>query len=92
MTYMWREEKGKPFYRFQTDEKEISDKMKRRQKFILSASGYNTPLWVFQTTFNRADIAKKVLKTLTGGKIEFDASEDIYLSESPNSNEQKRVA
>ena len=35
MIYMWKEERGKPYYRFQTDDKKTADKMKRRNKFKL---------------------------------------------------------
>lgn len=80
MTYMWQEERGKKYYRYQTDEKAIADKMKRRHKFELVGWGDNCELWVFQAIFSRPDIAKKAFKTLTGCKIEFDDREEVFLS------------
>ena len=89
MTYMWQEERGKPFYRFQTDERDIANKMKRRNKFNLSSWGVNCSLWIYQTTFLRPDIARKTFKTLTGGNIEFDDREEIYYSVTYSSDIEK---
>lgn len=90
MTYMWKEERGKPFYRFQTDEREIANKMKRREKFKLVGNGMNCPLWIYQATFSRPDIAKKAFKTIAGGKVEFDIREDVYYCETNLSSPQSR--
>lgn len=81
MTYMWQEERGKPFYRFQTDEREIHNRMKRREKFKLVADGANCNLWIYQATAARSDIARKMLKTLSGSKVNFDSKDDIFYSE-----------
>ena len=78
MTYMWQEERGKHYYRFQTDEKQIAVKMKRREKFEFFGRGMNCSLWIFQTKFKRFDIAKKTLKALTGNSVKFNNKEDIY--------------
>ena len=80
MTYMWREEPRKPYYKFQTDEYSIYQKMKRRNKFHLSSSGFNCDLWVFSTEFNKLDTAKRALKALTGKPVKFDENKDIYYS------------
>ncbi len=66
MTYLWQEEKGKKFYRVQTDEKSIVDKLKRRNGFRLSAQALNSELWIFNCEFSRPDIAKKTIKSVTG--------------------------
>jgi hypothetical protein len=92
MTYMWQEERGKSFYKFQTDEKEIANKMKRREKFNLVGWGVNCPLWIYQATFSRPDIAKKAFKTIMGGKVEFNIREDIFSSESNLSSLGKTTA
>ena len=81
MTSMWQEEKGKPYYRFQTDEKEISDKMKRRNKFELSAWGVNCSLWIYTVEFPRPIRAKEALKSLTNKSVKFDENKEIYYSE-----------
>ena len=92
MTYMWKEERSKPFYRFQTDERETSSKMKRRKKFKLVGWGVNCPLWIHQATFSRPDIAKKAFKTITGGKVEYDIREEIFFSEGVLSSLEKTAA
>ncbi len=92
MTYMWQEERGKKYYRFQTDEREIANKMRRRNKFELVGWGINCELWIFQTTFSRPDIARKAFQTLTEGEIEFDDREEIFFSVSILSSPQKKVA
>ena len=78
MTYMWQEEKGKPFYRFQTEEKTIADKMKRRTKFEHIGSGLNCSFWMFQTKFSRFDMARNTLKSLTGNSVKYHKKDDIY--------------
>jgi len=73
MTYLWQEERGKKFYRVQTDEKCIAKKIKRRNKFHLSAFAWNVNLWVFSCEFSRPDIAKKAIKSVTGKKGNIDS-------------------
>lgn len=80
MVCMWKEERGKPYYRFQTEERQAADKMKRRKKFKLVCTGLNCKFWIFQALFNRPDKARNALKALTGGKVEFDRNEDIFYS------------
>lgn len=78
MNYFWQEERGKPYYRFQTDDKIIADKMKRREKFKLVGRGFNCPLWIFQAIFTRPDIARKAFQTLTGSKAVLDKEHDVF--------------
>ena len=78
---MWREQRGKPFYRFQTDDYKIAAKMTGRKKFTLTGRGVNCPMWIFQTEFSRSDIARKALKTLTGNSVKKDKNENILFSE-----------
>ena len=92
MNYMWKEERGKNFYRFQTDDKLLADKMKRRKKFKLVGWGVNCPLWIYQALFTRPDIARKAFKTITGRKIDYDVLEEIFFSESNLSNIEKQAA
>lgn len=81
MTYLWREEWAKPFYRFQTDDYKIASKMNGRKKFTLTGRGMNCSLWILQTEFSRSDIARQVLKTLTGNSAKIDKKENILFSE-----------
>lgn len=86
MTYMWQEERAKPYYRFQTDEREIHNRMKRREKFKLVADGVNCNLWIYQANAARPDIARKMLKTLSGAKVNFDAKAEVFYSEGISSS------
>ena len=86
---MWQEERGKSFYRFQTTNRKAAEKMKRREKFRLIGKGLNCELWVFRTVFARTDIAKKALKPLSGGKVEFAKDEEIFYAKVNNMAEEK---
>ena len=72
MTYLWQEERGKQFYRVQTDERLVAKKLRRRNGFHLCGYGWNTSLWIFTCRFSRPDIAKKTLKSITGKKVKID--------------------
>jgi len=78
MTYLWQEERGKNFYKVQTDEKCVADKLKRRNKFFLSAAALNHSLWIFNCVFTRPDIAKKTLKSVTGKNLNIDSEGVVY--------------
>ena len=80
MTYLWREEIRKPYYRFQTDEIKIADKMKRRKKFELIGNGLNCSLWIFKSKFSRFDMARNTLKSLTGNSVKYHKKDDVYFS------------
>ena len=78
MTCMWREIKGDTIYRFQTDEKDIAIKMKRRKKFWLVGWGMNCSLWIYRVHFSRPDLARAALTSLTGKKIKYIPEEDVF--------------
>ncbi len=86
MTYLWQEERGKKFYKVQTDERDVAKKMKRRNGFHLCGNAMNadpvtgTGLWIFSCEFSRPDIAKKTLKSITGKNVKID-SEGIFVYE-----------
>jgi len=69
MIHLWQEERGKEFYRLQTDEKTISDKLKRRNGFQLIGSSLNSKsFWLYRCQFSRPDIAKKTFKGVADGR------------------------
>lgn len=72
MTYLWQEERGEKFYRVQTNERSISDKLKRRIGFRLSMVSLDNNLWIYSCFFSRPDIAKKTIKSVTGKIPEID--------------------
>lgn len=88
MTYLWQLERGENFYRVQTDEKALADKMKRRNGFNQCAVSITNPLWIFSCEFSRPDIAKKVLSSITGAKPNFD-SEGMIFYDKPNSSSEE---
>lgn len=75
---MWQEERGKPYYRFQPDDPAVSKKMRQRKYFHLTAWGENCNLWIFRTTINRPQNARRTLKILTGNKVEWDEKEEVF--------------
>ena len=86
--YLWQEERGKKYYKVQTDEKDVANKMKRRNGFRLCgyavnavpANGANgTRLWIFSCEFSRPDIARKTIKSITGKNGNIDSEgEFVY--------------
>lgn len=86
MTYLWQEERGKSFYKVQTDERLVAKKMRRRNGFHLCGQALNvdpasgTGLWIFSCRFSRPDIAKKTLKSITGKKVKID-TEGMFVYE-----------
>ncbi len=78
MTYLWQEERGQKYYRVQTDEKSIADKLKRRNGFKLTAKALNTNLWIFISEFSRPDLAKQTIKSVTGNKPKIDSEGVIF--------------
>ena len=81
MTCMWQEQRGEMYFRFQTDDKSIADKMKRRQKFSLTAYGMNCSLWIYHSHFTRPDLARAAIKSLTVKKVKYIAEEDVFEAE-----------
>jgi bifunctional DNase/RNase len=78
MISMWQLFRGEKYFWFQTDSKEVVNKMKRRNKFRLVSYSVNRDLWIFEAIFTRPDIARKALKTLAGNVVKFDKKEDIF--------------
>ncbi len=78
MTYLWKEEYGQKHYKIQTDEKAIADILKRRKNFTLVTYGLNCDLWIFNCEFKRPDIARKVLKSITGKNGKTDCEGVIF--------------
>lgn len=80
MTYMWQEERGQKFYRFQTDDPVVNKKMRERKTFTLIGSGFNCNLWIYQTELFKPQNAKRTLKALTGKGIQYDRSSDTFFA------------
>jgi len=84
MTYLWQEEKGKKYYRIQTDDGEIAKKLRKRIGVRLSGRSVNTDpltgkgLWIFSCEFSRPDRAKEALKIITGKSGKIDSEGVIF--------------
>ena len=92
MLYMWQLERGKPDFRFQTTNRKIAAKMKKRNKFELVAWGLNSDLWIFQAIFGKPETARKALKALAGNTIKYDKNEDLFYAPISLSKDQKEAA
>ena len=86
MDCFWKELRGEPFYRFQTEDKKISEKMRRRNKFSIISWGLNCNFWIYHASFSRSDIAIKAFQTLTGEKAIFNSADDVYYSKEAPAN------
>ena len=80
MTSMWKESRDGKIYRFRTNNIGVAKKLKRRAKFFLTGTGLNCKLWLFIAEIRRLQTAKKILKTITGGDIDFNSEEEIFYS------------
>ena len=78
MTYMWQEQRGEMRFWFQTDEPEVAERMRRRQKFTLTGRGMNCKIWIYISTFYSPQKARGALAQLTNRKVQKDSSEDMY--------------
>lgn len=92
MLLMWQEERGKPYYRFQTKNRETANKMKRREKFKLTAQGINCDWWIFLAVFAKPETARKALKALAGNALKYDKKEDIFSAPIDISKNENRAA
>ena len=71
-TFLWQEQRRKPYYRIQTNDPIVANKLRRRIKFKLVCCGVNTTLWIFRGTYSSPYKAKISLQRLTGQKVKKD--------------------
>jgi hypothetical protein len=64
MTYFWREHKN--YYRLQTDDRKIHEKMRRREGADLFANAINCNFWIYILKYNTPRDAKRVIKGFVG--------------------------
>jgi len=63
---------------YQTEDKKIADKMKRRQNFSLFNYGWNCDHWVFHTSKKNKRDALSTLKALTGKEPIYNSKNDVW--------------
>lgn len=80
-TSLWHEQRGKPYYRIQTDNPTVARKLRRRTTFKLVCCGLNTTLWIFRGTYSTPYKAKISLERLTGQKVKKDAVTGGFVAE-----------
>lgn len=81
MVEMWQLIRGEEYFWFQTKDRSIYKKMKKRKKFRLISTGVNCDWWIFEAIFTRPDIARNALKTLAGNPVKYDKKDDIFYAE-----------
>lgn len=81
ITYMWQEQYGQPYFRFQTNDPKIARKMRRRKNFRLVVYGLNRRIWVFITQSYSPKTARRTLQRLTGHKVKEDGSDRLFFAE-----------
>ncbi len=72
-TFLWQEQRHKPYYRIQTTDPSVARKLRRRTTFKLVCCGINITLWIFRGTYSTSYKAKISLERLTGQKVKKDA-------------------
>ena len=72
-TSVWQEQRGKPYYRIQTNAPAVARKLRRRRTFKLVCSGINTTLWIFRGAYSTPYKAKISLQRITGQKVKKDS-------------------
>lgn len=92
MIEMWQLMRGEKYYWFQTKDRAIYNKMKKRKKFRLVSWGMNCDWWTFEAEFTRPDIARNALKTLAGNPVKYDKKDDIFYAEINYSKSEKEAA
>jgi hypothetical protein len=83
-TYMWREYpfiRGDKAYRFQTNDPHMHKKMRQRKDFRLVLWGLNKRLWVYVSTKNSLEKARRTLGNLTHDKVKKDTVESVFWAE-----------
>ena len=85
-SYLWQEESGKPYYRIQTNDFRIAQKMKKKmaggnpQKVRQVLYGINVPVWVFQILYSSPNNARKSFGRITTQKIQQHSDKDLFVS------------
>lgn len=77
MTIIWKF--NKTSYAYQTDDKTIADKMKRRKKFYLFNKGWNCNHWVFHVPKKNQRDALNTLKSLTNTKPRYNIKNEVWI-------------
>jgi predicted Zn-ribbon and HTH transcriptional regulator len=75
MTYLWKFEKD--IYAYQTEDKVIANKMKRRG-YELFNEGMNCNHWVYHTRKESIRDAKRTLKALTLKDPKYNESTEVW--------------
>ena len=73
---MWKTYPG--YYRFQTTDTIINKKMKRSEKFILTAHSTNEDLWVYEAPYGDMRLALTKFRQLCGKVAMYKTDRDVY--------------
>ena len=64
ISYIWQLGTGTGIFRFQTDDPQIADKLRRANNWKPILIYCNKPIWIYQKSFATPQDARKKLKTL----------------------------
>lgn len=59
--YVWRETKGKPVFRFQTEDKIVHQYLSKNNDFKLVGQGVNVNFWIYRAEFDSLQTARQAL-------------------------------
>ena len=79
ITSMWQEQRGKPYYRIQTNDPRSVRKLLRRQSCKISCEWLNRYEYQFVTKYSTPQKARMSLKRLTNGVLEKDSDTGGYM-------------
>ena len=61
-THVWQEERGKPVFRFQTQDKDVHLYLSRKEGFKLVGWGFNIDLWIYRAKYQSLSEAQETLQ------------------------------
>jgi hypothetical protein len=67
-TQIWQEERGKPTFRFQTEDEGVHVFLSRQKDFKLVGWGVNLNLWIHLGKFNSLRQAQRILRPALSGE------------------------
>ena len=59
--HIWREVKGKPLFRLQTDDQNVHRQIAQRKDFRLVGWGINSNVWIYRAEFSSIQNVQKAL-------------------------------
>ena len=77
-THVWQEERGKPVFRFQTQDKDVHLYLSRKEGFKLVGWGFNIDLWIYRAKYQSLRIKSSNFYFLFGIEKELDTDFFVF--------------